>query len=160
MIPYRKFRPTQFDTEGLGLDDRQDWLVIEAVGQTRDSDVRARVNFECALKMLGGESDDVEVHRFGHWGPGWFEIVLVRPKSSSENIAREIEAALADYPSLDDMALSEAEHVEACEIWEHASVKERVGYIKRCGADPKVSVFAARRDELPEGIYASDLVDS
>jgi len=62
---YREFSPTQFDTKGLGLDDRQDWLVA-SVSRTRDSDCLAESNFETALKSLGGEGDDVEVHRFSH----------------------------------------------------------------------------------------------
>ena len=69
----------------------------------RDSGVLTESNVACALTALGGESDTVQVHRFGHWGPGWFEIILIDP--SDEVRVREaeaIEAALADYPVLDD----------------------------------------------------------
>ena len=78
MESYGEFRPTAFDPKGLGLQEQQDWMVLPTY-QTRDSEHLTKSNFEAALEMLGGEGDDVEVHRFGHWGPGWFEIIIVRP---------------------------------------------------------------------------------
>ena len=66
-------------------------------------------NFNVALEMLGGEGDDVSVLRFGHWANGWFELLLVRPNSAAETIAKKIEAKLDDYPILDEMDLSQRE---------------------------------------------------
>src|SRR5690349_11232303 len=106
MKPYREFRPTGFDPRGLALDDQQDWLVLPCT-RNRDSDCLTESNFDAALKQLGGESDDCEVHRFRHWACGWFEIIIVRPGSAAEKEAHEIEAALDDYPVLDEMDLSE-----------------------------------------------------
>lgn len=103
MQTYSEYRPTSFDASGLGLEDQQDWLVLDLI-QTRDSGPLELSNFEKALESLGGEGDDVEVHRFGHWGPGWFEIILINPeKEKLVSIAEDIERALADYPVLDEM---------------------------------------------------------
>jgi len=121
MIKYSEFRPTTSDPSGLGLDDRQDWLVL-GVSQNRDSDCLDQSNFDCALKELGGESDYVEVHRFRHWGPGWIEIILIKP-TAKKTIAKaeDIERALADYPILDDEDYSRREYDEAIEIIEDCS---------------------------------------
>ena len=112
---YRDWRPTAHDSAGLGLDDRQDWLVVPCM-RTRDSGPREESNFASALSMLGGESETVEVHRFGHWGPGWFEVILAAPAHSEA--VEGIEDALESYPILDDSDLSERETDAARECWE------------------------------------------
>lgn len=108
MQTYGEFRPTSLDPAGLGLDDQQHWLVLPT-SRTRDSDELAESNFATALEILGGEGEDVEVHRFGHWGPGWFEIIIVRPDTDAAAEAASIECALADYPVLDDEDYSRRE---------------------------------------------------
>lgn len=75
---YRDYKPTSYDSAGLSLPDRQDWLVAPVI-QTRDSDCLEQSNFASLLGSIGGESDTVEVHSFNHWGPGWFEIILIDP---------------------------------------------------------------------------------
>jgi hypothetical protein len=114
LTTYSQFRPTGFDPSGLALDDRQDWLVVPC-GRNRDSGALAESNFAAALQMLGGESDTCEVHRFGHWACGWFEIIIVAPARESD--AMEIVCALASYPVLDDSDLSERETNDAEESW-------------------------------------------
>ena len=47
---------------------------------------------------------------------------------------------------LDEMDWSEREWNAACGVWEQASVRDRMDYCKRAG----VSIFAARRAELPQ----------
>jgi hypothetical protein len=129
MKPYKDWSPTYNDTKGLGCDDRQDWLVL-GVMRTRDSGPLDESNFASALKSLGGESDTIEVHRFGHWGPGWFEIILLHP--SRERDGDEIEGALADYPVLDDSDHSEREQEAANETWRHCySTAARIEYIRK-----------------------------
>jgi hypothetical protein len=131
MERYAKFRPTAFDPAGYCLDDRQDWLVL-GVAQTRDSDALSRSNFEQALEALGGESKTVEVHRFGHWGPGWFEIIIIDPSDNERvEIGADIERALADYPVLNDEDFSEKESEEANETWSNCyNWQERINYIR------------------------------
>jgi len=117
MQRYKEFSPTPFDAKGLGLPDQGNWLVVPC-SRTRDSVPFEESNFAAALEMLGGESDTVEVHRFGHWGPGWFEIIIVDPDSPAATIAGDIETRLGDYPVLDDDDLSEREAEEAGESWD------------------------------------------
>ena len=100
MTTYSQFRPTAFDPEGLGLPDRQDWLVLPVI-QTRDSGPLEVSNFRVALQQLDGESNTVEVHHFNHWGPGWFEIILAHPSREADVTA--IEESLEEYPVLDDV---------------------------------------------------------
>ena len=118
MNTYSQFRPTQFDTRGLGLSDRQDWLVAPVI-RTRDSDPLAQSNFETFLSDLGGESDSVELHSFNHWGPGWFEIILIDPKNVEiVEKAEELESTLENYPVLDESDLSERELKLSEEDWD------------------------------------------
>ncbi len=123
MNTYATFRPTAFDPAGLALDDRQDWLVAPC-GRTRDSGPLELSNFDAALKAMGGEGDDVEVHRFGHWGPGWFEIVIVRPDSHAATVAQDMETALENYPVLDDEDFSRREWEDYESGWNDYGAKD------------------------------------
>lgn len=127
MQTYAEYRPTGFDAAGLGLPDRQDWIVCPVI-QTRDSGPLDASNFDAAVKILGGESDTVEVHRFGHWGPGWSEIILVSPERAGE--VEELESALENHPVLDEDDLSEREHEEYMESWERWGCSEFIDALK------------------------------
>ena len=137
---YGDYAPTGFDHRGAFLPDRQDWLVMP-VGRTRDDEDEPYIasNWEAALDLMGGESDTVEIHRFGHWGPGWFELILVAPSRASE--VDTITRSLEDYPLLDEDRHSELEFEAICERWADSSMGERIAYCAEYGA----SVFAARR---------------
>lgn len=139
MRPYKEHRPTCFDGH-IELANREDWLVVPC-SRNRDSECVDESNFATALKCFEkctlsdeaqdkGESDH-EVHRFGHWGPGWYELIIVRPGSKTAKEAEGIEAALTDYPILDDSDLSEREMNAANEVWEHCySQKQRIEYMR------------------------------
>jgi len=111
---YRDFRPTGFDSH-IELEDREDWILAPAM-QTRDSGALDRSNFRVILADLGGESETVEVHRFGHWGPGWFEIILAHP--SLADAVYEWERALENYPVADEEDWSREELEEFHESWD------------------------------------------
>ena len=145
MQKYSEFRPSAFDPAGLGLDDRQDWFVLPVM-RTRDSEVLTESNFHSALEIMGGESDTVEVHRFGHWGPGWFEIIIIHPSRASEG--EKMEDALEDYPVLDEDDYCEREYEAACERWKWMGTRERMELCVKEG----VSFLAARRDEPPSEV--------
>jgi hypothetical protein len=135
--PYSEFRPTGFDCKGfdckgLGCGEQQDWLVAPT-SQTRDSGCLDRANFDATVDALEVTApDDYEVHRFGHWGPGWFEIILVRPGSEAQLVAEEIACALSYYPVVDDERLSRYETSEEIEAWDSYACEdfrlELVGY--------------------------------
>jgi hypothetical protein len=123
---YGQYRPTACDTAGLGLDDRQAWLVAPC-GLNRDSGVCGESNWHAQLASLGGESDTLEIHRFGHWACGWLEIVIVHPSRADE--VEEIANALADYPILDDNDLGEREMLAADEAWDQSEIKEQALHV-------------------------------
>ena len=152
MIPYARWSPTAFDHAGAFLPDRQEWFVVPVI-RTRDSGVLEISNFECAWSRIEDASvrDDTlscESHRFGHWGPGWFEVILVRPGSHCATEAQQIADALADYPALDEDDYSSREWEAAQDYWSDLSVRERVRVIREHGRG--VSIFAARRDSIPQ----------
>lgn len=89
--------------------------LVVVLSRSRDSEILDESNFESALDMLGGESKNVKVERFGHWACGWFELILVDPKSKKHlKIAQKIHNELKDYPVLDESDYSERE-------WEYQS---------------------------------------
>ena len=150
MQKYAVFAPTCFDPKGLNLPDQQEWLVCP-VSRTRDSGPFSESNFATMEKMLEGidpDGNDHENHRFNHWGPGWFEILIVRPHSTCLSLAEEAELCLEDYPLLDEEDHSRREYEEACESWEWIDRRDR---IEIC-AKHNVSIFAARRNEIPQGL--------
>jgi hypothetical protein len=113
MQPYSEFRPTGFDPAGAFLHDQGDWLVVP-VSRNRDDqdDPAIASNWECATRDLDKadpEFNDHEEHSFNHWGPGWFEIIIVRPGTRCAGIAEEIERALEHYPLLDEELYSRLE---------------------------------------------------
>jgi len=132
MQTYSTFRPTQFDVRGLALPEQQHWLVAPVI-QTRDASPLERANFDATLKALGGESETVEVHRFGHWGPGWYEIIVIDSRDTARvAIAQDIEHALSDYPVVDEELYSRYEDNYCKETWEHCyNVRERIDYFRR-----------------------------
>jgi hypothetical protein len=100
------------------------------------------------LEILGGESETVEVHRFGHWGPGWFEIILVHPDRETE--IDELEGSLENYPVLDDEDYSRREYDDCCEYWDRMGYSERIDLCTHEGA----SIFACRRDNPPSEVLS------
>lgn len=124
MKTYKDWSPTQFDTKGLALPKLQNWIVAPTI-QTRDSDCLERSNFDSMLEMLGGESKSVQVHRFNHWGPGWFEIILISPTAKAKiKIAQDAEDSLTDYPILNEKKFSALEHEKIQEYWEDWGYRE------------------------------------
>ena len=81
------------------------WLCL--LTKTRDADILEECNFEEALKLLGGESDTVQVFQFGHWACGWWQALCVKALSKEAAKALEIEKRLADYPVVNEAAYSE-----------------------------------------------------
>ncbi len=112
MQRYSEFRPTNFDKRGINLPDRRNWLVIP-VAHSRDSDTLAESNFRVTEQLLGKldpEGGDHEIHRFGHWACGWFEIILVKPNTDCAAEGAIIEGLLADHPILNESDYSEREN--------------------------------------------------
>lgn len=149
---YASFRPTRFDAAGYALPDRADWYVLP-VGVNRDSDTLDRSNWRVALRSLSaacpdGEGPDTyEVHRFGHWGCGWFDVAIVNPACEvAVAVAVDIAASLANYPILSEDDYGQEESADADQAWRNMDTRERI----RACARFKVSIFAARREDYPD----------
>jgi len=154
MSQYKDFQPTGFAPKGYMLEDQQDWYVVP-VSRTQDTGPYEESNFATALKILGGERERiVEVRRFGHWGPGWFEIIIVNPRAGKTmRKVLSIEQRLADYPILDEDDFSRREWEEMTETWDSMPISERMEICAKTGN----SIFAARHDEIPENVYYEHL---
>lgn len=159
MQKYKDFQPTAFDSKANfmawdsdGIEDIQEFFIV--LGRNRDSDLLTESNWDAALKILGGESNTLQIHRFGHWACGWYELMLIHPSREAEGQA--IENDLESYPVLDEDDFSEREFNQACEIWESGDLADRIHWIKTCGYGRK-SIFAARRPELPSFIDTGSL---
>ena len=89
--------------------------------------------------------------RAGHWAVGWVEYIIVRKDAPYEILkeAGEIVCALAQYPVLNDQAYSDACWEAINAEWEGARMQDRIEYCK----DVEISIFAARRDEVPTEVY-------
>lgn len=127
---YSEFSPTPFDAKGLALPDRQDWLV-SPVSITRDTGEGSitRSNWEAikkALTALDPDRETWDTHVFNHWGPGWFELLIVAPQSAAHVALAEMVCALESYPVLDDMDHSKREHESALETWNFVGASDAV----------------------------------
>ena len=97
-----------------------------AFGQSRDSEVLERANFDAALEKLGGEhsspewekahpeleaegKEEVMVARASHWAVGWVESILVHKDSAMVPVLQEMMDAYEEYPVVDEDLLSEYE---------------------------------------------------
>jgi hypothetical protein len=112
----------------MGEVPEADWLCV--MTRSRDSDCLTESNWRVALRMLGGESDNVRIDRFGHWACGWWESLSVKDGSSSHSIGQDITEQIDSYPILDEDDFSEIEQEQANEVWESFNDKERVEYIR------------------------------
>ena len=129
MRTYSEHTPTAFDSH-IELEGREHWLVAP-VSRHRDTASALELsNWKAQLEALGGEGATVEVHRFGHWGHGWYEIVLVSPERGGD--VESLYRALEDYPVLNDDLYSEIEQeekaYESFESYGERDLVEALGY--------------------------------
>ena len=112
METFKNFRPTEFDTRGKGATSHNsEWLVSPCI-RTRDSDALERSNWdtiEQALSEIDPNESHHEIHRFRHWGPGWFEVVVVKPDSECAKYVQKCITKLESYPVLNEDLMSEYE---------------------------------------------------
>lgn len=123
--------PSAFDSYSnyLGETPPKDLLVV--LTQNRDSDILSKSNWQSALKILGGESENVVIYRFKHWACGWWEALCVKSGTKSEKLAHKIVDDIKDYPILDEEHFSTMEMQCANETWANCySVKERIEYLR------------------------------
>ena len=120
------------------LDSRANYIggipesnLLVVMTRSRDSDLLIQSNWNCAIKDLGGEGDNVEIHRFGHWFCGWWEALCVHKGTEKETIAAEIAKALENYPALNEDDYCDLEAETANRYWEDLyDDKERVNFLR------------------------------
>jgi hypothetical protein len=116
MQTYAEFCPTSFDNH-IWLSEREQWIVAP-VSINRDTGCPIELsNWESVQSMLDDAGIEYEIHRFGHWANGWFEIILVDPAGA--HIIEGIESRLEDYLILDEDDASSKEWDQRCEDWEN-----------------------------------------
>lgn len=85
---------------------------------------------------------------------GWIDTLRISVDADPTVLAAldDMIGTLDDYPILDDDDHSDLEYSEACDYWARCSVRERVEYLQeaRERTQSPMSIFAARRAELPE----------
>jgi|TARA_Y100000296_G_C5167216_1_gene255350 hypothetical protein len=117
---YKDYKPTEFDSAGAFLPERKDWFVLP-VGRTRDSTLLDLSNWQAVEEILAEkakpeeDTDCWEIHRFGHWACGWFEIFIVKPDSPAYRAAEDIARSIEDYPVLNEEDYSEREYTATVE---------------------------------------------
>lgn len=145
LAPY-KWTPStgfsSFDSADNYAGEHVDGYIIAA--QNRGSDVLTRSNWIVARDRF----PTAEIYSFGHWACGWVEHLILALDAPDETLieAAEMIESLKEYPVLSDEHFSDLEYDEACEYWESCSMRTRIELCQHHG----VSIFAARRDELPE----------
>ena len=147
---YSEFSPTPVDSTGLNLPDRQDWF-IAPIGLTRDSGDLDTSNWEVSLleiEEIDPDGGDWEIHRFGHWACGWLEVLIVRPDTACNDWMIKTSESLENYPILNEMDYSDREWNSTVEAWGYTTMSDRIDILSKHG----LSVFAARRDEVPQDL--------
>lgn len=116
--------PTPFDgpENYAGQRDFGGWLVVYS--RNRDSDLLTQSNWDGFLEALGGEGENVQIHRFGHWAFGWLEHITVAPGTQEAEKAEELRVCLEDYPVLDDEDYSRREWESYGEGWVNYAARD------------------------------------
>lgn len=141
-----------------GFDPVGDYCVLS---KHRDSELLDRVNWDIAVETLKAEPMDhgrcgdipadrpnVYTWQASHWAVGWVEYMMVRADAPDDikTAAGEMICSLAEYPMLDERRYSDAQFEAVGDYWAQCSVSDRVDYLRDAG----LSIFAARRDYLPD----------
>jgi hypothetical protein len=141
--------PTGFDSGANYAGDDFSEFYVAPVSQTRDSGPLELSNYRVVRDEIlkASQHELTDEHCFGHWACGWYEIILIHHTDyAALKVAEEWDCALADYPVACDDDYSELEFERASEYWERMSTRCRMDVCEKYG----ISVFAARRDEIPE----------
>lgn len=107
------------DVDGLPGDEEIDWdRIREEKGYGAP--------YEWGGLDEGPEAgQDYKVARFGHWGPGWVEIILAKPGSACHRVLAEAMCGLSDYPVLDETDFSLRDYE-----WKRHALPEKIKNLK------------------------------
>lgn len=117
----RDFSPTGWDSKEnyMGDSSHDHWFIVE-ICHSRDSDYLTESNWDYAIKELQADKTaGCEIHNFGHWACGWYELILIHPwRKDLRKIAEDINAQLRNYPVLDEGDYCERTYEAALECWD------------------------------------------
>lgn len=122
--------------------------------QNRDSSLLDQSNFDYIWRKLEkynqvahGKPPRARILRASHWAVGWIDFILVH--RDSEDACLIADDLLVDYiyynPILDEYDYYERESDYKREYWRSIGIGDRIDLCKQAG----ISIFAARRDEMP-----------
>ena len=134
------------------IGERPDDCYVGPVSVNPGSNCLTRANWKVIATEL--ESLGAEIHRFGHWACGWYEILLIPPDADDALERADYWAArLQDYPVADETVWSDMEFEEAYQWWKDMGLRGRVELCEEAG----ISIFAARHvDQIPDNTYIWD----
>lgn len=155
--------PSGFDSMPNYAGEIPDTKYLVLLTRSRDSDVLTESNWKTALKVLGGESETVEIFRFGHWACGWWEALCVVENTPSHKHAITLHKRIEAYPILDENDFSERETEEANRVWKDCyDAKDRIKYIREHDNQFEFQSFSDLRAQVRGeyfGGYASELLN-
>lgn len=143
---YEGHRPSSFDRH---ICSELDSFYLAPISNNRDADILTCSNWLIGTAKIlnASQHDDTQVHSFGHWACGWYELLLIHPDDTEAlKVASAMAAGLEQYPVLNEDHYSGLEYEAAADYWERCSVSDRVEILQRFGG----SIFQARRDTLPD----------
>lgn len=121
MEQLKDWNPSSWDSKANYAGDRSrfHWFVAPVI-LTRDADLLEKSNWDTACKMLDVDKQSgVEMHNFGHWACGYYDIILIHPwNKKAIAIGEDIESSLSDYPILDDDDFSRRELEDRDTQWD------------------------------------------
>lgn len=115
METYGEHIPTEYDRH-IVVEDREDWLIAPVSINRDTADAVTLSNWEVLQEILDDQQAEYEIHRFGHWSYGWYEMILVNPIHAE--LLQTIYSRLDSYPILNDEKWSEKETEHEWESWE------------------------------------------
>jgi len=148
---WKDFRPTPVDTH-YRMDERENYYMAPVL-LTRDSGLLDQANWEAMVAILNSEQcQEYEIHRFGHWLTGWFEVVLVPPDSKDHHVCINIAEKLQDYPILDEDKYSQMCQDEYLRSWNDYGCRDFQEELEKVlldqGCDPEI--IEQLMDQNPE----------
>lgn len=148
MKTYATWTPTPMDHSMGTFAEEHDWIV-GPISITRDTPAWSvdASNWRVVLAQL--ENLDPETwctKTHGHWGPGWYQIILAQPGTEAHQVLAEAKVTLSDNVLLDDDEYFHTRRIHKTEQWENASYEDRVEWLEKA----RMSTLHANMDTLPQ----------
>lgn len=162
--PWSEDGPTAFDSAAnyAGADLTGFYLAPVSINRdTQDAITLSNWRVVTADLEKLTQHDESGIHRFGHWGCGWYELFLIHATDEAAlRAADQWAASLADYCVADEADLSEVEHEAEGEEWESWALSEWRDHVAKALSElapPDADCYWA--DEAMDAISDEALTD-